>query len=590
MKRVLLLLVLAGAPPEPPRGAPDFPNDVLPQLTRLGCNSGTCHGSATGQKGFKLSLLGFDPSADYAAITRELRGRRVDLASPERSLILRKPTRELKHGGGKVLEKDSEAYRMVTDWLRAGAPFRSGPPVDLLRIEAEPGRVIAHYTDGSTRDVTRLALRTSNDDSIADADGNVLKPGETSIMVRYGGRVAAVTAGRPYGPRVEVSDHRNFVDDSVNEKLSRYGLPPLGPCDDATFVRRATLDALGTIPTPEDAASFTGDRNRLIDELLERPEFADYWSGLWTRSWPVRGPEFQEWFRGRWNDPYGDTVRLLLTREPHLYRSVGDPKQLAEFVGQSLLGSRWMCAQCHDHPFERFTRRDYMGMAAFFARVRVRDGRVELESRGELELDGKPVPPPFGSREDRREDLAGWVTAGDAFARATANRVWGLLMGRGLVEPVDDLRASNPPSHPGLLDALGAEFRKDGSLKRLIGLVMKSAAYGRRTGRGDAFYAARAVKPLAGAVLARAVSRAAGRPLAPDPVLAGATLARTLHLMNSPEIDGLLAADSVEHLYWRTLSRAPTAAERAMWTGTDDTYLKDLFWALLNSKEFGTNH
>jgi hypothetical protein len=590
MKRALLLLVLVGAAPEPPRADVDFPNDVLPQLTRLGCNTGSCHGSATGQKGFKLSLLGFDPAADYAAITRELRGRRVDLARPERSLILRKPTRELKHSGGKVLEADSEAYRVVMDWLRAGAPYRSGKPADLLRIAAEPGRVTAHYADGSARDVTRLALWTSNDDSIADAGGVVKRPGETSIMVRYGGQVAAVSAGRPFGPPVEVTDRRNLVDDSINEKLGRYGLPPLGACDDATFVRRATLDALGTIPTPEEAASFSGDRDRLVDALLERPEFADYWSGLWTRSWPLRGSEFQAWFRGRWNEPYDETVRQLLTREPHLYRSIGDPKLLAEFVGQALLGARWMCAQCHDHPFERFTRRDYMGMAAFFARVRVRDGRVDLEPRGELELFGKPVPPPFGSGEDRREDLARWVTASDGFARAAANRVWGLLLGRGLVEPVDDLRASNPATHPGLLEALAGEFRKEWSLKRLVGLILKSAAYARRSGKGDAFYVARTVKPLAGDVLARAVSRAAGRPLPPDPVLAEESLARTLHLMNSPEIESLLAADSVERLYWRTLSRAPTAAERAQWSGTDDAYLKDLFWALLNSKEFGTNH
>src|SRR6185436_12210811 len=452
--------------------------------TRLGCNTGACHGSATGQKGFKLSLLGYDPEADHAALTRELRGRRVDLAEPEKSLLLRKPTRQLKHGGGKVMGEDSEAHRVIVDWLRAGAPFRSANPVELVRLSAEPGKVTAHYSDGSSRDVTRLALLSSNDDAIADADGTVKASGETSIMVRYGGRVAAVTAGRPFGPRVEVGDRRNPVDDPVNEKLSRYGLAPLGPCDDAAFLRRATLDALGTIPTPEEVVAFKGDRDALVDALLQRPEFADHWSDLWAKSWSVKAPEFRAWLRERFAEPYDATVRRLLVQEPHLYRSIGDPKQLAEFVGQSLLGARWMCAQCHNHPFERFTQKDYYGMAAFFARVRVREGRVELEPRGELELHGKPALPAFGNSADRREDLAGWVTANDGFARAAANRVWATLMGRGLVEPVDDLRTSNPPTHPALLDALAGEFRKDYSIRNLVAFIMKSAAYGRKSGKG----------------------------------------------------------------------------------------------------------
>jgi hypothetical protein len=591
MRRAALFLLLLGATtPQEDRPAIDFPNDVLPHLTRLGCNAGSCHGSATGQKGFKLSLLGYDAAADYAAITRELRGRRVDLAEPEKSLLLRKPTRQLPHGGGKAMEQGGEAQRVIVGWLRAGAPFRSGPPVELARISAEPGRVLAHYSDGTTRDVTRLALRTSNDDAIADPDGTVKAPGETSIMVRYGGQVAAVVAGRPFGPKVEVTDRRNLVDDYVNDKLSRYGLRPLGPCDDATFLRRATLDALGTLPTPDEVLAFDGDRDALVDRLLDRAESADYWSGLWARVLRATAPAARQWVRERYARPYDETVRRLLVDEPHLYQAVGDPKQLAEFVGQSLLGARWACAQCHNHPFERFTRKDYYGMSAFFARVRVRDGRVELEPRGELDLDGKEVLPPFGSSVDRRADLAAWVTQGDAFARAAANRVWAILMGRGLVEPVDDLRTSNPATHPELLEALAREFRKDFSIRNLAALVMKSSAYGRTSGKGDAFYASRRWKPLDGEVLTSAVSRATRRQLPHDTVMSGETLARTLHLMNSEEVDALLAADTVDNLYLRTLSRRPTAAERAHWTGAGDEYLKDLFWALLNSKEFGTNH
>lgn len=590
MKRALpLLVVLLGAAQEERVGL-DFPNDVLPHLTRLGCNAGSCHGSATGQKGFKLSLLGYDPAWDYAALTRELRGRRVDLAEPEKSLLLRKPTKQLPHAGGKVLAVDSESYRGILEWLRAGAPYRSAKPVELVGIAAEPGRVTAHYSDGSTRDVTRLALLTSNDDSIADADGTVKAAGETSIMVRYGGQVAAVVVGRPFGPRVDVKDRRNFIDDFVNDKLSRYGLPPLAPCDDATFFRRVTVDALGTIPAPDEVRAFDGNRDRLVDELLSRPKFVEYWSARWAAVFQAKSPEYRDWIRSRFLEPYDETVRQLLAKVPHLYFAVGDPKQLAEFVGQSLLGARWMCAQCHNHPFERFTQADYYGMAAFFARVRVRDGRVVLEPRGELELHGKPVAPPFGSSPDRREDLAAWVTSNDAFARAVANRVWAMLMGRGLVEPVDDLRTSNPATHPELLDALAREFRKDCSLRRLIGIVMKSAAYARKGGKGDAFYGARRARPLEGDVLLRAISQATRGTLPADKVLQGETLARTLHLMNSAEVDRLLAPDTVENLYLRTLSRMPTADERAHCSGTDDLYLKDLFWALLNSKEFGTNH
>ena len=558
----------------------DFTNDVLPHLTRMGCNAGSCHGSATGQKGFKLSLLGYDAEWDYRAITRELRGRRVDLAQPEMSLLLRKPTKQLKHAGGKVMTDDS--YAAVLAWLKAGAPFRSAKPVELARIVAQPGKVTAHYSDGSRRDVTKLALMSSNDDSIADHDGTVKASGETAIMVRYGGQVAAVKVGKPFGPPTTIVQRRNAIDDLVNAKLSQYGLPVVEPCDDATFLRRAVLDALGRLPTPDEVRTFDGKRDALVDRLTASPEFVGRWGAIWTRLWKA---PYGDWVKEKIGGRYDEMVSALIAREPHLYRSIGDPKALSEFVGQQLLGSRWACAQCHNHPFEKFSRRDYYGMAAFFARVRVRDGRVELEPRGELELEGKPILPSFGSSDDRREDLARWVVESDAFARAAANRVWAILMGRGLVEPVDDMRSSNPPTHPGLLDLLAAEFRKSFEIRRLAASIMKSAAYARKSGKGDPFYSSRMWKALDAETLARAIG-----PSIADPAMNGETLARTLHLMNSEAIQRLLAADTVENLYLRTLSRLPTAQERAHWTGTDDAYLKDLHWALLNSKEFGTNH
>ncbi len=568
------------------QAAPDFAHDVLPHLTKLGCNAGTCHGAATGQGGFRLSLLGFDPEEDHRAIARELRGRRLDLARPGESLLLRKPLRLLKHGGGRVLEADGEAHRVLRDWIAAGAPRSSGPPRRLVRLEAAPDRVLAVYADGSRRDVTRLALVSSNDDAIAAADGTLKAPGETALMIRYGGKVAALRVGRPFGPPVENRERRNAVDDPLNAKLSAFGLRAAPACDDATFLRRATLDAQGRLPTPEEVLAFDGDRDALVDRLTAASAFDDRWGAVWADVVGAKTPEFRAWLRERIRRPWDETVRALLAVEPHLYRQTNDPRMLAETAGRAFLGARWACAQCHNHPFESFSRRDYHGMAAFFARVRVREGRVELEPRGEIELEGRPVLPPFGSAPDRRADLAAWVVAQPDFARAAANRVWAALLGRGLVEPVDDFRASNPATHPELLERLAAEFREGHSLPRLAAFVMKSAAYGRRPGKGGPFYDTREVRALEGPVLSAALVQVLGVDV---PLPGEATLARALALMNDPAIEAKLKADSVEALYLKTLSRRPRPAEAALWTGEGDEVRKDLLWALLNSKEFGAN-
>ncbi len=584
---MIALALLALSQAEGVQAAPDFTHDILPHLTKLGCNAGTCHGAATGQGGFRLSLLGFDPEADHRSITRELRGRRLDLARPEESLLLRKPLRLLKHGGGRVLEADGEAHRVLRDWIAAGAPRASGPPRVLARLDAAPGRVLAVYADGSTRDVTRLALVSSNDDAIAGVDGIASSPGETALMIRFGGKVAALRVGRPFGPPVENRERRNVVDDLLNAKLSAFGLRAASACDDSTFLRRATLDAHGRLPSPEDVVAFDGDRDALVDRLTASPAFDEHWGARWADLLGAKTPEFRAWLRERIRRPWDGTARALLAVEPHLYRQTNDPRLLAETAGRVFLGARWACAQCHNHPFESFSRRDYHGMAAFFARVRVREGRVELEPRGEIELEGRPVLPPFGSSPDRREDLAAWVVAHPDFARAAANRVWAALLGRGLVEPVDDFRASNPATHPDLLERLAAEFRDGHSLPRLAALVMKSAAYGRRPGKGGPFYDTRAVRPLEGPVLSVALAQVLGVDV---PLPGDATLARALALMNDPALEARLRADSVEALYLRTLSRRPRPEEAALWSGEGDEYRKDLLWALLNSKEFGTNH
>jgi hypothetical protein len=560
----------------------DFEHDVLPRLTKLGCNAGTCHGAATGQGGLRLSLLGFDAEADYRTITRELRGRRVDLARPDESLLLRKPLKRLKHGGGRVMEEGSEAHRVLRDWIAAGAPPGSGKRT-LERVEAAPGRVTAHYSDGSSRDVSALALVSSNDDAIAGADGIAKAPGETALMVRFGGRVTAVKVGRPFGPRVENTGGRNAVDGFVHAKLDAFGLRAAGPADDAVFLRRATLDAQGRLPTPEEVRAFDGDRDALVDRLVAAPAFEERWGTLWAEVLDARTPAYREYVRRSLRRPWSETARELLVGQPHLYLRTNDPRELTETVGRAFLGARWACAQCHNHPFERFSRLDYHGIAAFFARVRVREGAVVLEPRGEIELEGRPVLPPFGGSADRREDLARWVVERPDFARAAANRVWAVLMGRGLVEPADDLRASNPPTHPELLEHLAAEFRKDGSLPRLAALVMKSAAYARRSGAGGPFYDTRAPRPLEGRVLAGAVAQALGLDT-PPALPEEATLARALALMNGPRPDpkGL----SVEELFLRTLSRRPRAEEL---DALKDADAEDVLWVLLNSREFGVN-
>jgi hypothetical protein len=524
-----------------------FEHDVIPVLTRAGCNAGACHGKARGQNGFALSLLSYDPDFDYHAITSEARGRRVFPAAPDYSLVLRKASARVSHGGGKRLDPASEGYDVLRRWIAAGMP-RTPPDAPVVTsITVEPAerilpargeqqlRVTAHSSDGSARDITRLATFQSNDAVTAAVtpDGLVRAgplPGEAAVMARFQEKFAVCNVVIPLAGDVpaEVYDRlprRNFIDGLVWDKLRRLGVTPSGSAGDATFLRRATLDVLGRLPTPDEVRAFLDDpapdkRARLVDRLLDRPEYADYWAGKWAdllRPNPYRVGvkatfNLDAWLRDafRRNEPYDQFVRDLLTAKGSTFRNGAavffrdrrEPDEVASVVSRLFLGVRLECAKCHHHPFEVWGQDDFYSLAACFARVGHKgvglsppiSGGEEVivtAPRGEVHhpvtgrvlaprpLAGKPLP----ADEDRdpREALAAWVTADDNpyFARVIVNRVWGDLMGRGLVEPVDDLRATNPPSNGPLLDALAAEFRRQKyDLKQLLRTILTSEVYG----------------------------------------------------------------------------------------------------------------
>lgn len=520
----------------------DFEHDVLPRLTRAGCNTGACHGAALGQDGFKLSLLGHDPEADFAAIARQFRGRRVDLREPTESLILQKATATIPHNGGKRLTEDS--YRAVLEWIQAGAK----PPARTLRlvdVTTKGLSVTANYSDGTTRDVTALALFDSLDDSIAEPDGRVKRAGETSIMVRYGGFVRTVRVGKPFGSSAGF-EPANFIDEHVSARLVRLGLPAAPEADDERFRRRLWLDIGGKLPGEGDP--------------FDRESWAAWLSD--ALGVPVK-----------WGIPYDELAREILTakgRSPYapLY---GDGA--AERVAQRFLGRRIQCAQCHNHPFERFTQRDYYGFAAFFARVENRRGEIVETDRGETLFRRQVVEPAFPGGEkasgDRRAAVADWIVKQPDFARAIVNRLWAHFFGRGLVDPVDDLRESNPPSNPELLDALARDLAEHGyDLEHTIRTIVASNAY-RRNGEP------RVPPPR---TLRAMLRRATG---ADVEVPARMSLEQVLALLNDVPTDG--APADLDALFERTLSRPPTDEERRRCEGERP---EDALWALINSKEF----
>jgi hypothetical protein len=535
------LILLAAAPAfaaDAPRPL-NFANDIVPILTKGGCNSGGCHGKAGGQNGFKLSLLGFEPQEDYEHIVKEARGRRVFPGSPQQSLLLTKGTAQLPHGGGKKLDPNSEDYADLVRWIREGMPYGkdSDPKMASIRVEppmltmplkgAQQLKVTAHYTDGSTRDVTKRALYEANEKAMAETSETGLVtlfdlPGDVAVMVRYQGKVSTFRATVPLGaPVATLPPVSNFVDDLVFAKLKTIGIPPSEIADDGTFIRRVTLDIVGRLPTAPEMKDFMASkdakkRTALVDRLLDSPDYAEFFANKWSsllrnqRTQPVyaRGTYlFWQWIRDSIadNKPYDRFVREVVAAAGDIdhspavawYRQVKEQKQQMEDVAQLFLGTRMQCAQCHHHPFEKWSQQDYYGFAAFFANVARKPGAFTGEEmiynkRGTAQTlnirTKQPVMPTSlgGSAlklkpdQDPRVSLAEWMSAKDNpfFAHTLVNRYWKHFFNRGLVEPEDDMRETNPPVNPELLSALAADFIKSGyDMKKLIRTIVTSTTY-----------------------------------------------------------------------------------------------------------------
>lgn len=517
-----------------------FVNEVVPILTKAGCNVGVCHAKAGGgQNGFQLSLLGFEIQEDYEHLVKEDRGRRLFAAVPDRSLLLLKASGQVPHGGGVRLSHTSESYALLRDWIRQGATYDAATTATLVDFQVLPDRkslprhqeqqlkVVARYSDGTTRDVTNQALYESNDKAMADVtDGGLVKTrditGKVAVMVRYQGRISVFNASIPLGAPVEnMPLSRNFVDDAVFANLKDLGIPPSPVCDDSTFLRRVTLDIGGRLPTDEESTAFLAStdpvkRDRVIDDLLKSPDYADFFASKWTNLLKNRRDDtsdivsnfaFHAWVRDGLlaNKPYDQFVRELLAATGTVidnppvawYKRVKEPKDQIEDVAQLFLGVRMQCAQCHHHPFERWSQDDYYSLAAFFSQV----GRKPSSTRGEdlifhkrgtatatnikTGIALKPAAlsdsiPEIAPDFDPRLKLADWMSSpqNPFFAKSLVNRYWKHFFQRGLIEPEDDIRDSNPPTNPELLAALEQHFITSGfDLKDLVRVIARSNAY-----------------------------------------------------------------------------------------------------------------
>jgi len=691
-----------------------FRRDVMPVFMRAGCNTGSCHGAARGKDGFRLSLFGYDPDGDYHRLTRELSGRRINLARPEESLILEKALGKVSHTGGRRFEEKSREHRILLGWLEAGAPRDPPRSPTLVRVEITPKALVlegpgdrqpllvtARYSDGTDRDVTSMALFLSSNDHTARVgeDGVVTAGGrgEAFVMARYGAHTVGtevIVLPRGLAFRFPDEPESHYIDRLVNAKLRKLRIAPSPICGDAMFVRRAYLDLIGRLPTPAECRAFLASpraekRTALIDRLLERPEFAELWVLEWAELLQIRSSVqvsykamllYHDWLEERIaaNVPMDRVVKELLSANGGTFQNPAtnyfqierDTLKVAENVAQVFLGMRIQCAQCHNHPFDRWTQQDYYGFGAFFAQVGrkpAEDPRERIvfdRGAGEVRhpVTRRPVAPKFlgGERpktrgRDRRAVVAEWLVSPENpyFARNLANRVWAHFFGAGIVDPVDDVRVSNPPSNPALLDALARRFiavRYD--FKKLVREICTSRAYQRSSvpnasNRSDTRNFARAaVRRIKAEVLLDCISQVTGtsekfkglpRGARAVQIADGAytthfltifgrpkretvctcevqlepNLSQALHLINGETVhrnilrgrriatwlkEGWKPRRVVNELYTLCFSRPPGAEEwsaiEKKLAGAKDQrkFLEDLFWALLNSKEFGFNH
>jgi hypothetical protein len=563
--------------------APSFRNEVQPILTRLGCNAGACHGAAAGKNGFRLSLRGYDDEGDYRAITRNSVGRRIVPEDPANSLFLLKPTGVLPHKGGTRIVVGSPEYRVLAEWIASGTP---GPREDDARIETieilpkhaitKPGdeqqlRVVAHFNNGVAQDVTRWAKYTANDTSVAtvDDDGKVkiVGRGEAPVTAWYLSRISTATLTAPYegknAPEIfSQAKRRNFIDELVLAKLADLNLAPSPRASDGEFIRRAFIDTIGVLPTADEVRGFladasTGKRDALIEALLARPEFVDYWSYKWSdlllvnsqKLRPAAMSAYYNWIRRQVaaNTPWDQFARQIVTATgstlengaANFYVLHDDATKRAETVSVAFMGMSINCAKCHNHPMEKWTNAQYYANANIFARVRTKNAAADGDfvvfnaTEGDLvqPLTGKAqAPQPLDGKvmamispEDRRVSLADWLVAPENpyFTRAIVNRVWANFLGVGLVEAVDDMRKTNPASNEALLAALSDELaRQRYDLKGLMRVILQSETY-QRSSQATAqnvtdrrFYSHYYARRMMAEVMLDALSQVTGSPTA----------------------------------------------------------------------------
>ena len=558
----------------------DFENDLIPIFTKFGCNAGACHGSAAGRGEFKLSLFGGNPQADYKSIVRQLAGRRINLMHPEQSLVILKPTAQTNHGGGHVLDENGEAARLLRNWIQQGASYETLRRLE--RVEISPQKQViadlespiqlyadAHFSDGTKRDITRWTVFTPEDSSAIEIDvstaiAKLNRPGRHIILARYLTEVLPIELIAPLN-NAEIHNNPNtveksqpststdtIIDGEIHKLLSILRLPISGTIDDATFLRRVTLDLTGRIPTTDAVKAYTADTSRkkrenLVNKLLESNEFNEYWTLQFAKLLRIGAKErntqganvYHQWLSNQIREGvgYDKIVRavILASGDSHeigpanFYRTVNGPREQAEFMSELFMGVRLRCANCHNHPLDKWTQDDYHGLTAIFAKIED-EQVVKVKPSAEVihpATREKAIPRIPGEEylpidiTDGRGELVEWLTSIDNpyFARAIVNRIWKAIMGRGLVEPVDDFRSTNPATHPELLTALADDFVKHGyDIRRTLRLIALSDAYARSShalpeNRSDNRYYSHAVKkPLSPEVLADAISDVLGVP------------------------------------------------------------------------------